>query len=96
MHVCSTAQTLSYIKDKTVLSADGVFRSCSCSGDFAVCVMQSLLTCQFEHSGKVRTFGPGFLIWLWKFYFSLLSGSASFSLRCADKFTKDETVLSAD
>ena len=22
---------------------------------FAVCVMQSLLTCQFEHSGKVRS-----------------------------------------
>ena len=36
------------------------------------------------------------LAWLWKLYFSLLSGSASFSLCCADESTKDEIVLSAD
>ena len=34
---------------------------------FAVCVMQSSLTCQLEHSSKVRS---GLVyIWLWKIYF---------------------------
>ena len=45
---------------------------------FAVCIMQSSLTCQFEHSGKVRS---GLVkIWLWKICFSLLPGSASFNI----------------
>ena len=48
--------------------------------------MQSSLTCQFEHSGKVRSGLIG------NFLFPLLSGSASFSLCCADEFKKNETA----
>ena len=35
-------------------------------------------------------------IWPWEIYFPLLSGSASFSLCCADESTGDKTVLSVD
>ena len=45
---------------------------------FAVYITQSSLTCQFEHSGK-GMFGPGLNLAL-EDLFSLLSGSASFSL----------------
>ena len=57
---------------------------------FALC--RAHFSC--EHSGKVRSSLVD--IWLWKIYFSLLSGSVSFSLCCTDVSTKDETVLSAD
>ena len=53
---------------------------------FAVCIKQSSLTCQFEHSVKVRSGLIGI------FLFSLPSGSASFPLCCADEFTKNETA----
>ena len=57
---------------------------------FAVCITQSSLTCQFEHSGKVRS---GLVLNLaLEILFSLLSGSASLSLCCAEEFTKNETA----
>ena len=40
----------------------------------------------FQHQYSVEVYTD------WKFLFSLLSGSASFSLCCADEFKKNETA----
>ena len=53
-------------------------------------------TCTFLCVYTVQaTFGPGLNLALEIFFFFVLSGSATFSLCCADKSTKEDTVLSA-
>ena len=55
---------------------------------FAVCVMQSSLTCQFEHSGKVRS---GLVNGFGNLFFIAITGSASFPPCCADESTQYRT-----